>query len=752
MTEQTSSAEVLAKLSAMKADGSSTRARMNAAGNGPFGVFQEFLVEAYESRPAKTKKEWKKLVSEAKKQTVDTLVVKKGAAKVGAKDIANAIYANDQTDAYKELVNMVPVSLDDLREIMGRARGYVATENAAYVQKYGSQAQGFSTTEAEATEAEASVPEEKEPLHAEVKAFKPERPREYVETAKERKARIKRERQKSGFEAKKASAAAGSPALQVGKLPRHLIRRQKLLERVRDSWDTIQHNFHQVPDSQSEETRLEADNIGRQLFELETGIDLSNVSDDDSDTIANMLEGASRGFQNLVLSPKKREYLGGHVGGWKALLRNVKSTDELDEIAKEHDMMFLLASAEKDPAKRRQMIRRADQDMIRRIDNLLSVSFPTGANVKETSELQDMRSDAEKAKAAIKAKMTMDDYGLSPGDWMTSGVQRLDPDSAVYRTKKLAHDFANYLDNVDKEVKQHVEMGGKPLVSFPAGFVDTYKKIAAETHKFEESWVPEEKEEEKLPEAVPGISYEEPRLPPPVEIIPGETQIVQQDPSRPNAGVGIKKVAMGLEDILSDLQKMNRPPAIGSESAAQDIFSLKPVTGERNMRPLLVKGDVAGIVKRKEDEESENMNFYANWKFVSSGWGNGNQQALPDQIGMPFKNQLLRAQWRNQDYMFTDNFDVGARDWYRQTYLPHRRRDEIIHSKRIAHMYGVPMIRDTQTHQLPTRNGSLPAGVGRPIHFAEETANGWDIYTPNQRLNARSTRLFNGDVVDGRRV
>lgn len=769
MTEQTSSAEVLAKLSAMKADGSSTRARINAAGNGPYGVFQEFLVEAYESRPAKTKKEWKKLVAEAKKQTVDTLVVKKGAAKVGAKDIANAIYLNDQSDAYKELVNMVPISLDDLREIMGRARGYVANENAAYVQKYGSQAQGFSTTEAEATEAEATeVEEEKYQAHPEPYpvGYGEELPREFVETEKARQTRVKREKKKaekaqqaaeekpSGSKnvlgAKKEPFKVGRKGKKVSLvLPRHLRKREQMLKAVREQWETMQNNYGLVPGSQSEAARLEADRIGRELFELETNIDLSNVSDADVTVMASILEGASKGFQNLVLSSKKREYLGAHAGGWKALLRNVKPTDELDEIAKEHDMAFLLASAEKNVNIRKDMIKRADQDMIRQIDKLLASINVSGANVQQSHESLDLISDANRAKSALTAKMKMDDYGLSPSDWMTSGVRTLDPALAIKKSQQLTRDFTDYIDHAEKEAKQYEEAGKRYPIVFPAGYVEQFKRIAAESSKFEpvyeevkyEGPLPTFEQEEKE-EAPPSSA----RLPPPVEILPGETQIVQQDPSR------IKKVAMGLEDILSDLQKMNRPPAIGSESAAQDIFSLKPVTGERNMRPLLVKGDVAGIVKRKEDEETENMNFYANWKFVSSGWGNGNQQALPDQIGMPFKNQLLRAQWRNQDYMFSDNFDVGARDWYRQTYLPHRRRDEIIHSKRIAHMYGVPMIRDTQTHQLPTRNGSLPAGVGRPIHFAEETANGWDIYTPNQRLNARSTRLFNGDVVDGRRV
>jgi len=766
--------EVAQKISAMKADGSSTRARMNAAGNGPFGVFQEFLVEAYEANPPPSKGgkgRWQKLVKDAQKDTVAALVRTKGGKTVGASEIKRAIYASESADAYKELVNMVPTSVDDLREIMVRVRPYVAKENADYVQKYGSQAQGFSSTEAEQTEVEEKEPERKDPVEQRQPDPYPagygeaaqERPREYVETKKEREARIKREtkkvqvveepvperqgrssRKKAGFAIKK-----GSGRLASRPLPKHLSKKDELLNAVREQWEVMQNNYGLVKGSQSEAGRLEAEKIGRQLFELETGIDLSNVSDADTTVIATLLEGASKGFQNLALSRKKREYLGGHLGGWKSLVRNVEPTDELDAIAKEHDMMFLVASTERDPVKRKAIIQRADRDMIRQIDRLVASTQLFGdADVKQSSEIIDLHLDAGKVKSAIKAKMTMDDYGVSPTDWTTAGVSKLDPDESIQRTQQLARDFSNYLVRAESEGKEQEEKGMERAVDFNEGYVDFYKRLAIQPHKFEPgykqeeyegllpSFEPEEKKDE--PQLAQGVSG----LAPQVGIVPGETVIQQQ---------GTKKVAMGLEDILSDLQKMNRQPVIG-QAQAQDIFSLKPVTGERNMRPMLVKGDVAGIVKRKEDEEVENMNFYANWKFVSSGWGNGNQQALPDQIGMPFKNQLLRAQWRNQDYMFTDNFDVGARDWYKQTYMPHRRRDEIIHSKRIAHMYGIPMIRDNQTHQLPTRNGALPAGVGRPIHFAEETSNGWDIYTPNQRLNARSTRLFNGDVVDGRRV
>ena len=780
--------EVARKIGAMKADGSSTRERINAAGNGPFGVFQEFLVEAYETNPPPSKGgkgRWQKLVKDAQKDTVAALVRTKGGKTVGASEIKRAIYASESADAYKELVNMVPTSVDDLREIMGRVRPYVAKENADYVQKYGSQAQGFSSTEAEATEAEEKELERKDPRPEPYPEGYGEpsgaggswqaeqaRPREFVETKREQGARIKQAKKKAySFEGKSRYAHG-----------------------VRQKLTNIRKKFEEARakgEYPSELLMEQLTNLGVDTLELELGVDLKGALQDEtqSDIIGNLIRKAGGAFQDLVMNRDDRKYLGGSVGGWRALAQNEEPVDALDAIAKDHDMAFLLASSRKDKNERAQIIRSADQMFLdrtgelrgrylsrmqqlraiaqgtplsqqeeRELDHLegiiqnLSLKSTEGFTSKREEELlqqsrerlgelqektkggalsprdtgellsyERLEQDVNSARQAIEVKMGMDQYGISPTDWTTGGVKRLQGDSRKQREADLQTKLREY----------NKELAKVPYLQEPGQEQFVEEEYFGDLPSFE----PEEKKDD--PQLAQGVSS----LAPQVGIVPGETVIQQQ---------GTKKVAMGLEDILSDLQKMNRQPVIGQ--AQSDIFSLKPVTGERNMRPLLVKGDVAGIVKRKEDEDAENMNFYANWKFVSSGWGNGNQQALPDQIGMPFKNQLLRAQWRNQDYMFTDNFDVGARDWYRQTYLPHRRRDEIIHSKRIAHMYGVPMIRDTQTHQLPTRNGSLPAGVGRPIHFAEECANGFTIFTPNQRLNARATRLFNGDVVDGRRV
>jgi hypothetical protein len=357
---------------------------------------------------------------------------------------------------------------------------------------------------------------------------------------------------------------------------------------------------------------------------------------------------------------------------------------------------------------------------------------------------------------------TLQKTGISPSAWLvTPNVDKLDPDSIPDRFSRLADEMQRLSRDLNYEVDPSEQVSEVPYGDYMRDYgtvrVHNYGPPEGESEEEEEYGYPPPPESGRGPYTyppevgggspvppIPGSGVREPEAGGEVkepeagaEVAPYMTVSHQQ---------AVKKVPMTLDGLLGELQKMNN-----ASKDPSNIYSLKPVTGERNMRPLLVKADYDGVLNRTKKEEEDNMTFYAKWKNVQSGWGNGNQEALPDQI-LPFKNTLLRAQKENENYRFSDNFDGGARNWYEETYRPVMQKQSIIHSKRVNTKWGVPMIRDNQIHQLPVRNGALPAGVGRPIQFSRETQNGFDIYTPNQRLNARQTRLFNGDVVDGRRV
>lgn len=639
----------------------------------PFEVFQKKLVTAFEAKHPSTKAEWGEMIKQAKADTVKELKAAGGKPAI----IKAAIYVNaEKSDVFKTLHDTVPGDAEELSKNIVFVRPMVAKENTAYVEA------------------------------ATKHALKPK--------AKRKNLRLEL----------------------VGKKLPHIERLENAASVVRKEWNHLQGELDRLGKDAPQELRDEAIRVGLELFELESGIDFSGATAQEKDLISAVLEKAELGAHAIALSGTPRNYLGGHLGGWESLTRGAQATDELDEIAKRHDAEFILASLEADPAHRKAMIRKADDAMVKAIDDLIYDinTDKKQSSIVEKDRLQVVATDAEKARTALQAKMGLDEVGLTPSDWTTAGLKLMPEAVRIEKAKKMFDSMATYLEKVEAHGAQ--AGAAETVKALPGSNAARYRALGTGGKFFDPDPVISPPESVKVP-----VEPEAPEVG--AEAVPEPSAEV-----KPEEGAGkVQKVSMDLDSILNELKDMNR----GTRNP-NDIFSLKPITGERNMRPMLVKGDVENILDRKPAEVVDNLDFYANWKFVQPGWSNGNQQLLPGQIGVPFRNSLLRAQWENQDYQFMDNFDVGARDWYDKTYMPHRRRDMDIHSRRMGYKFRMPMIRDTQTHQLPTRNGALPAGVGRPIHFATETSNGFDIYTPTQRLDARQTRLFNGDVVDGRRV
>lgn len=498
----------------------------------------------------------------------------------------------------------------------------------------------------------------------------------------------------------------------------------------------------------------------RTVFELKTGIDLSKVPRDGQtiktmgDILDSTLQTVAGAAQEFGISEKGLKFLGSHKGGMEGLVRDDEPLNLLDGIAKRHDLEYLIASTERDSEKQQEVQRHADQAMLDEIEKLLPKLDPRSNQYKDSSAVY----------KAISTKMFVDSNlkktGISPSAWLvTPNVEKLDPKSIPDRFSRLADVMQRLSKDLNDVVDPSEQVSEQPYEDY----VRQYGGPLTVIEEIEEVHPPEPTRQPYTPEPVRGPYTHPPEVGggspvPPVsggEVKEPEVGGVVRDGDGgvkvgPELTVynqqAVKKVPMTLDGLLGELQKMNS----GSKDPS-NIYSLKPVTGERNMRPLLVKADYAGVLNRTKKEEEDNMTFYAKWKNIESGWGNGNQEALPDQI-LPAKNTVLRAQRENENYKFSDNFDGGARNWYEETYRPAMKKQMIVHSKRVNSKWAVPMIRNNQTHQLPVRNGALPAGAGRPIQFSRDTQNGFDIYTPYQRLNARQTRLFNGDVVDGRRV
>lgn len=483
------------------------------------------------------------------------------------------------------------------------------------------------------------------------------------------------------------------------------------------------------------------DRIGMTAFEIATGIDVRGASAEQAGYLSTLAESAGGAFESRLFHNQERNYLGGFRGSWKALVKNAPPVDVLDAIAMEHDLEFAYASVVP-PADRARIIREADEKFIKSTSRVLDTYHPT--NERDRQLLEDTRT----AQTWIQRKLDADRGGFSFTDWTTQGLSRLSPERLAQAHNDVERHILEY---------EHIYLPQHRAQSTEYNdWLRRGEAGKAETEAGAEAGADTAGERERERAEDPVIYVTPPPDIPTVKNTAGVYSGMSGAPGgRPDevkdltddqkAELGRLRKHVGVDEIISQLQKLNEqgkkaPPNMSSTS-------LNPITGERNMRPLLEKGDVPDIVALTPKEKKTNREFYANWKWVQSGYGNGNQQPLPDQVGIPFDNNILAAYEYNQQYRYIQNYDGGAKKCIAQN-KPFNR----IVTPNTIKIYNVPMHPENQNFQAPTRNGSLPAGLGRPIHMARETTNGFNIFTPTQQRNSWSSRLFNGDVVDGIRV
>lgn len=457
--------------------------------------------------------------------------------------------------------------------------------------------------------------------------------------------------------------------------------------------------------------------IVRDMLSLRTGLDFSNV-DMSKSTLGSFAEEIGRSLQDLPMSEKfkgKYKYLGAYRGSLEALQRGDAPINQLDALAAIHDLAYLEASATASPEIAKHIINRADADFIQGVESL-------GYSEQDTDVLH----DAKIAGSAIAKKQRFEGV-FGQFDLSTAGVKPLTEDELYAKAVKVLPELKKSVDAVkDEDVRNDLiyQLQDIEALEVPEELAKTAKRV-------------ESKKAGAQASTLGGVSV--PLFPPqaPAPLEPGQAA-VQSEVETTGAPGGIEKKAMGLEDVLKSLAKMN---------ASTNPLSITPVTGERNLRPLLVRGDTSGdVVKRTPKEIEDNRNYYAAWKWVQEGAGNGNQQPLPDQVGMPANNRIWDMQKRNEQFKYMDNYDGGAKDWYQHkkaTFGKYVRTVPVVKKK-----YVIPMYSDNQHHQWPTRNGCVPAGVGQVIKMARDKADGFEIFSPAQVLMAKQTRLFHGDVVE----
>ena len=222
-----------------------------------------------------------------------------------------------------------------------------------------------------------------------------------------------------------------------------------------------------------------------------------------------------------------------------------------------------------------------------------------------------------------------------------------------------------------------------------------------------------------------------------------EAEEVRDEPARAEAEEEkvSEEQAVLEEGVLKSLGKIERETVEKSqeliEAQKQANPSDAPIIGERSMRPLLIRGE-GDQVELNQQQIQENRLWLENFTWVDPGFGNGNQERLPwNFTGGVANNTLFQAQEKNTRLRFSGSLNDGDQQYRHKKQLSGKTKEAI----KTLH---IPNI---QNEQKFIRNGSLPAGLGRPIHMLRKAPEG----TSFQNVNMKPRRLVNPDIVRGKR-
>jgi len=482
------------------------------------------------------------------------------------------------------------------------------------------------------------------------------------------------------------------------------------------------------------------------------------------------VEGKSifESFQQAVIPGYN--YCGSGTNVIKNFLEGVRPKNRADEACMIHDIRYLEIGASNAPdAERAQAVRDADNELI---DNLNSIDDPT----------QDERQGRLVGKSAMRSKIAAETTGvINPlgfiGDSVPLGAQ-------------VEKDLVNLVreeTGVLGAIIQEEAPRDAALVEALLDDIDAVqeKLIRTEEAVFDEPREPKIKEFNVVKEELGSMSFDEPeKEKKPVESIEGtemskplakiirdlKIDIFEEDnptvkaqmrevlkvlEGQRSAGAAAEGVEgqAGEEEKVSEeqavleegvLRSLEKIPEISVERSQELVEAQKqanpadaPIIGERSMRPLLVRAE-GDQVELNQQQIQENRLWLENFTWVDPGFGNGNQERLPwNFTGGKANNTLYQAQEKNMRLRFSGSLNDGDQQYRHKKQMSAKTKEAI----KTLH---IPNI---QNEQKFIRNGSLPAGLGRPIHMLRKAPEG----TSWQNVNMKSRRLVNPDIVKGKR-
>ena len=423
--------------------------------------------------------------------------------------------------------------------------------------------------------------------------------------------------------------------------------------------------------------------------------------------LSKVWDAASRGGIDLSVRGAMGNYnwCGPKTDVWNNLMKGLGPTNTLDRACMIHDISYITAATEKNSSDVSKAVDRADARLLKRAREI-SADKSIDSSIRRSAGIVDFVVTNGRSTGANEAFVEKDVKVIS-GD----NLKKMDA-RALQLMKSLSR----------KAVEQGLGDSLEPDLK-------EIEKMMEETMSDDPIEVPEEKKQEESPKE------ESPKEEAPKEEAPAPAPAPETGAPTPAAPA--TETTSVLPEGFKTAPPLPKPRLDVEGRPKMNPVPSATVVGERSLRPMITRqeGDtIAPTAKQRK----QNMLWLDQFSWVESGFGNGNQQRI---MGMPSDgrtdNSIFEAQLKNDMVRYSGGMFKGN-----QLINP-----EIEISQRTHNQYRQPMTRVDQNHQQFVRNGSEPAGLGRPIQMFRRTQD-----TPLDWRNSMNTRLIHPNVVDGKRV
>lgn len=409
------------------------------------------------------------------------------------------------------------------------------------------------------------------------------------------------------------------------------------------------------------------------------------------------------------------------------LINNVKPKNDIDKACAVHDIQYMfIASSPVNSAQKKRNIRIADNALINKAKEIGGRAGPivrSVMNAKIVAENQGIIDPlsyiGESKPLDLKTEEKIEDI---LGDDLPTVEER-----RLYR-EQVKEDKPTRETGVKFEEKEEVKtittkkMRDEELVGMPGKDLRKLLKTGRITK--------EQYQEEMARRAAPRAKDED------------DKEAEQKDAE--NEEDVTATTGINVDELIKDNIANNERQKIvidkeTAENKAMPAPADKAIIGERYMRTLAYR-ETGESVKPSDEQVQENKRWLENFTWIDPGFGNGNQERLPWNLGGGnANNRLYEAQQANEVIKYSGDLYDGGQEY----------RKKLTASAATRKAMEVPMIPTTQNRQRFIRNGALPAGLGRPIQMIRDTN---DIVRPVNRIDDPGRRLLYPDIVDFERV